>query len=179
MINHDLIIGIDPGAGGGIVYYKEGIVKAVRMPMVAKDMQEYLKYLKSISEFPIVFIESLAYRRSDRNYPGKDFQIQKMLSHYERLCTTMQLTDILYIPVFPVTWQTYLHLKISKEEEHDERKRRYKIAAQHYYPKLKVTLWNCDALLLIEFGRRKLKFDMDWIIDKLPEGFNRKSGMVF
>ena len=67
-----------------------------------------------------------------------------------------------------------LQIREKKTEEKTERKNRYKDAAQHYYPEIKATLWNADAVLLMHFGRLKKQNDPKWIIQNLPSDIVRK-----
>mgnify|MGYP000030047758 FL=1 len=78
-----------------------------------------------------------------------------------------EIEDIPYIQVHPMTWQSTLKLR-KQDEEKTERKNRYKRAAQHYYPTIKATLWNADALLIMHAGRLKLQNDPDWVRQNLP-----------
>ena len=84
-----------------------------------------------------------------------------------------QLKDIMAVEgippclVHPISWQTYLKLR-KKNEDKTERKNRYKDAAGHYYPEVKPTLWNADAILLMHFGRLKQQREPEWIKENLP-----------
>jgi len=173
-----VIIGIDPGASGGIAYFVNGTAKAVRMPKAVRDLQDFLRYLKSLGSC-IAFMEHIQFRPQDSLTPGKQFGIVKMLGQYERLTATLQANDITVIWVYPKTWQSYLNLKVNREENKTERKGRYKAAAQAYYPAVKATLWNSDALLLLEFGRRKFAFDIDWITEQLSKRYRDSDKNLF
>lgn len=163
------IIGIDPGAGGGIALYnyKAGI-SVVKMPKNVTDLSAYLKYIKDTYENPLCFVEKVsAWRGEELDSPGKSFGINKMLANFEQLKTVLTLTGIPYVQVYPISWQSALHLR-KKGEEKKDRKNRYKAAAASYYPEIKVTLWNSDALCIAHFGRLKFNTDIDWIKDRLP-----------
>ena len=102
---------------------------------------------------------------------GKAFGMMKLIKNFDRLKDAMKINDIGYIEVHPTTWQNYLGLKLPKgqEEEKKDRKNRYKAVAQEQYPNVKVNLKNCDALLMITFGIRKLQNDIEYILNNLPD----------
>ena len=61
----DCIIGIDPGASGGIVTWRPNeVAKAIKMPKDLNSLADYLKYIKSVSH-PLVFLEKLSVRPED------------------------------------------------------------------------------------------------------------------
>ncbi len=167
MIKFDKYIGIDAGANGAIAYISEGgIVKTVSMPESVEALYEYLKYLKETSKNPICCLEKVNVWRQDANM-GKTFGIEKLKKSYNEISMALKLVKIPFIPVPPVTWQSYLHLAI-RGEDYTERKRRFKTVAQSKYPQIKVTLTNADALLLMTFIALKNQREPDWIERKLP-----------
>lgn len=188
-----LIIGIDCGANGAISTHYNGKTTVVKMPVEFKKFLKYMKELKTITENIIVFIEKVQMRPSDMQ-GGKGFNIQKMMNHYTGLINGMDVLDISYIEVHPVTWTNSLKL-VRKEEDgvnyrmhrlykkspnkypeelkkslaqiKQARKNRYKKVAQNKFPHIKATLWNCDALLLLYFGFTKIQLDKDYIKDNI------------
>lgn len=173
-MDFDTIIGIDPGASGGIAVYRLNTpLKAVKMPKDINDFKEFLEYWQSIGK-PIVFIEKLSIRPDDimmngeKANMGKMFRIQKMTGNYEALKTTMQIIGMPYVMVHPMKWQNGLKLRIKGEEKAD-RKKRYKDVAQNIYPEVKATMWNCDALLIMHFGRMVIKSNPKYLTDNLSQ----------
>lgn len=170
------IIGIDPGAAGGIAVYIEGLpVKAMKSPKDVSDLSDLLNYYRE-NYTPIVFLEKLSVRPDDvtadggKPNMGKLYRIQRMMANYEHLKAIIEATGIPYVMVHPMTWQTKLGLRErGVKEEKAERKRRYAEMAGKLYPGIKVTLWNADALLIMQFGRWALENDMKWITVNLPE----------
>lgn len=162
------ILGIDPGASGGIALYnyKAGIT-AVKMPKNISDLSEYLTYVKETYEKPLCFIEKVSSFRQDTDEPGKRFGIEKMLANYEQLKTCLTIAKIPFVQVYPQSWQHGLNLR-KKGESKSDRKNRYKAAAAQYYPEVKTTLWNSDALCIVQFGRMKINTDIDWVLERLP-----------
>lgn len=183
-LNIDCIIGIDPGASGGLAMWTPNSdVKIAKMPKDLMDLRAYFEYAKEIAKNPIVFVEKVQMRPDDilpasspdehKANMGKAYRIQKMLEGFQKLKTIIEFADIPYIQVHPMSWQSYLHLR-KKGEDKKDRKNRYKAAASEYYPKIKATLWNSDALLLLHFGRTKKQNDSQWILENLPERIHSK-----
>ena len=169
-ITVECIIGIDPGASGGIAIFRPNEkTMAFKIPASIEKLNDFLKYQKEITPYCMAFIERVGtfWDDSKEENKGKQFRIQKLISQYAEIKSILTINKIPYIQVYPVTWQTYLRIKQSGEEK-QARKNRFKRIAQKRYPEVSVTLWNSDALLLVEFGRSKLQFDVDWIIKQIP-----------
>jgi len=174
----DCIIGIDPGSSGGIVVWRPNhALKAVKMPKDLQDLKEFLEYYKEISN-PIIFLEKLTVRPDDVTVEngvanmGKMYRIQKMMQNFEQLKTTVIYLDMPFVLVNPMKWQNDLKLRIKikgKREEKADRKKRFKEIAARLYPDLKATLWNCDATLIVHFGRYILKNNSNWVLENLPQ----------
>ena len=174
----DCIVGIDPGANGGIVCWRPNHkTTAVRMPKELNELKEYLEYLKGICS-PLIFLEKLSVRPDDVSCGeggvnmGKMYRIQKMIGNYEQLKTTITLCGIPFCMVHPMKWQNELHLRIVRKGFHEEkadRKRRFKEAAAKLYPDIKATLWNSDATLIMHFGRYILQNNIGWVRENLPK----------
>lgn len=176
----DCIIGIDPGANGGIVTWRPNYnLRAIKMPKDITKIRDYLNEIKTYTH-PIVFIEKLSIRPDDVMVGqdgvnlGKLYRIQNMMQNYESLKAIIAACDIPFCMVAPMKWQSTLKLRKPKlsgkaKEEKADRKRRYKDIAGKLYPELKATLWNSDATLIMHFGRYMLVNDMNWVRSNLPE----------
>lgn len=167
-MRYDCVVGIDPGASGGIVTWREGHrLTAARMPKDLQELGKYLLYLKSVCN-PIVFVEKINLRPDDvvveagSANMGKAFRVQKMVENFAQLKSTVAMCGIPYALVHPLTWQSRLNLKKSGEGK-AERKKRYKLAAERCYPELTATLWNADACLIMHFGKNELMADSKWL----------------
>jgi len=165
-MKYDLIIGIDPGKGGGISTLYEGVAKAFKMPYSHQEMKDFFKYLNGVSENSICFLEKVQLRPDDMQ-GGKAFQIQKMLNHFQQLRTMLFVSEIKYVMVHPRTWQKSLNLLSIKNESKNDRKNRYKLSAKNRFKMLKVTLKNCDALLLLSYGFFILKTEPEKVENTL------------
>ena len=170
------VIGIDPGANGGIAVFIPGKnVKAVKMPKDLTELCDFFAYYRENFK-PIVFLEKLSIRpddvsvQGDRAAMGKLYRIQKMMANYEHLKALIATAGIPYVMVHPGKWQTTLKLRVrGQKEDKAQRKHRYQQHAGNLYPGIKVTLWNADALLLMHFGRYVLVNNPKWVKEQLPE----------
>jgi len=178
MKDYKMIIGIDPGSNGSIVYMKmkDGetpeLPVSVKMPKDFKDINAYLKEITEGFDRSICFIEKVGMNPSDM-VGGKAFGIQKLLRNFEFLKAALIENNVGFIQVHPQTWQSQLKLKLprieAKKESKTERKNRYKRIAQQYFPATEIRLWNSDALLLVYFGHMKLTTDEQYIRENCPE----------
>lgn len=171
------VIGVDPGANGGIAVYIPGYnVKTVRMPKDLADLHGLFKYFAE-NYRPCVFIEKVNVRVDDlREGKGKEamaklFRIQKMIANYEHLKAIIEASGIPFVMVHPQKWISYLGLRGETKmgETKRERKARYKAFAASKYPGVKVTLWNADALNIMHFGRAALVECPKWVKANLPK----------
>lgn len=163
------IIGIDPGKQGGIGFHNDSKAYAVKMPPTVPEINKYLKYIIETYQNPIIFIEKVqAFKTDNDDSSGKMFGINKMLANYNQLLTVIQLLEIPYVEVYPISWQTTLKLKIKKDKRtKTERKRSYKEFAQSKFPLLKVNLATSDSLCLVQFGIEKWENDFSWIKERI------------
>jgi len=175
-ITINCVIGIDPGANGGIAIFVPGRnTKVAKMPKDITELRDFFAYYKENFK-PIVFLEKLSVRpddvmvQGDRAAMGKIYRIQKLMANFEHLKAFAETAGIPYVMVHPMTWQTSLKLRVrGQHEEKADRKHRYQEHAGKLYPGIKVTLWNADALLLMHFGRWVLVNNPKWVKEQLPE----------
>lgn len=170
------VIGVDPGALGGIAVFIPGQnPRVVKMPKDIRELADFFAYYKENYK-PIVFLEKLSVRpddvmvQGDKAAMGKMYRIQKMLGNFEHLKAIIETAGIPYVLCHPLSWQTKLKLRVRGEhEEKADRKRRYADHAAKLYPGVKVALWNSDAILLMHFGRWALVNEPNWVKANLPE----------
>lgn len=175
-IKINCVIGIDPGANGGIAIFIPGMnVKVAKMPKDMADLRDFFTYYMENYK-PIIFLEKLSVRPDDivadgsKANMGKLYRIQRMMANFEHLKALAEATGIPYVMVHPASWQTKLKLRIrGVHEEKSVRKHRYQEYAASLYPGVKVTLWNADALLIMHFGRWALVNEPKWVKANLPE----------
>lgn len=175
-IKINCVIGVDPGANGGIAIYLPGQnARVAKMPKDMTDLRDFFEYYRDNYK-PIIFLEKLSIRPDDvmatdsRANMGKMYRIQKMMANYEHLKALAETVGIPYVMVHPLSWQTKLKLRVRGEKmEKAERKHHYQEKAASLYPEIKVTLWNADALLIMHFGRWALINEPKWVKQQLPE----------
>ena len=175
-ITINCVIGVDPGANGGLAIYLPGQTpKVAKMPKDISELRDFFAYYRDNYK-PIVFLEKLSVRPDDvtaqdsKANMGKLFRIQKMMANFEHLKAIIEMAGIPYVMVHPLTWQTKLKLRVRGEhEEKALRKKRYVMKAAATYPGVNVTLWNADALLIMHFGRWALVNDPKWVKSNLPQ----------
>lgn len=178
MFDFNAVIGIDPGAQGGLAVFIPGQrVKTVKMPKEVRDLRDFFEYYADNFK-PIVFLEKLSVRPDDiKDNPGKIYRIQRMLANFEHLKAIMESEGVPYVLVHPMSWQTRLGLRVKgQHEEKAARKKRYRATAERLYPAVKTTLWNSDALLIMHFGRKVLIDDVKWVLANLP-GYIKGNGL--
>lgn len=166
---YDFIIGIDPGANGGIATSDGSSVRVAKMPRDTAELMRILEYAKETYAHPIVFIEKLNIRRDDLS-GGKVFRIERLIANQANLKMLVHVAGLPYAEIHPLTWQSRLKLRM-KGEESPARKRRYKDVAQSLYPQCKVTMANCDALLIMRCAAQILdssaRKDARWLSDNI------------
>lgn len=167
-ITIDCIIGIDPGKNGGIAVWRPNHkTEVIKMPDDLMDLRQWFDYMKTICR-PLVFVEKVQLRPDDiTDNPGKAFRVQKLLSEFEKLKMIIAMCDVPFVLVHPLKWQNGLKLRV-KGEEKPERKKRYQRVAADYYPDVRATLWNADAIMIMHFGRYILHNDPRWVLENLP-----------
>ena len=169
-LNFDCIIGCDPGVNGGLAIWRPNQpLQTIKMPKDLSELRSYLKYIKEITKNPIVFLEKVQLRPDDiTDNPGKAFRIQQLLMAFQTMKDYIEVEGVPYVMMHPMVWQSTLKLRKQAEDKR-ERKNRYKAAAEHYYPGLKATLWNADAVLIMHAGRVKLQYEPQWVLSNIPE----------
>lgn len=162
------IFGIDPGYSGAISKWSDDRIESWYMPREFEKLCDFFSYQAEICTNPLIFLEKVQMWRNDANFvngksTGKIFSIDKMLTQYGDLRSAIRTRNLPFIEVHTWSWQKYLSIWI-KGEEKKIRKNRYKDIAKGYFPAINVTLKNADSLLLVEFGKKKIKYDPLWCL---------------
>lgn len=153
-----IIAAIDPGKSNGAMAVLNDTIKLYKMSKIenAYNLVEIFKYYKAIDPEFTVFVEKQSLRKTDDRFIA--FALQKLFDNYRMILDSISVTGVNYVEVHPRTWQSVLKLVIKNSKETDkERKNRYKETAQAWFPEVKATAWNQDALLLLEYARRLKK----------------------
>lgn len=151
-----IIIGIDPGEKGGIAVLDDAgrVIDVTKMPATPQDILHYLNEQYKLAESegcPIVcYMEKVG-----QGMPG---QSSKATATFARHCGHLDMVLLaLGIPtntITPNVWEKSYQLGSSKGFSKTQWKNKLKAKAQQMFPKVKMTLAICDALLLAEYGRK-------------------------
>lgn len=149
-----VIIGIDPGANGGIaVGHDDGRLIAVApMPATPKDLLDCLAEIHDDTSKEYGEIE--AYLEKVQGMPGQGgmamFTFGKGFGHLEMALLALNIKTN---EVTPQKWQKHFQLGSStKCASKTEWKNKLKAKAQQLFPNEKVTLKTADALLIYQYG---------------------------
>ena len=145
-----IIIGLDPGASGGMAVLGDCEVTTLKFDtMTPREIYDELWDL-SLLGLPVK-----AYLEKVHGMPGCRGQFEFGVK-YGWLQMALIAARIPFELVPPQTWQRGVGMAGLKGEKAD-RKRQLKARAQELFPSIKVTLSDADALLIAEYGRRKLR----------------------
>jgi len=150
------IIGIDPGANGALAFSDEKgpIVHKTNTtePMDAlEDARPYVHNPQGMPDF-----RAVAYVEEVGGYIGKPqpgsamFKFGRQYGYWLGLLKAMGCRTIL---VKPQAWQKGISGVQGKKGQ--DRKRALRDEAARRFPGIKVTLDNCDALLIMDYGQRQ------------------------
>lgn len=164
----ETFVGIDPGSGGGVAFYGNGRIHAVKMPKELSELQNYLRYIRDTFPNVVVFVENVQAWQSDDDAGGKKYGINKMLKSLNQITSTLTLIDMVFVPVYPVSWQSTCGLRIrGLKETQSEKKNRFKSYVENCFPEIPWTLATADAGCLVQFGLMKYENEPDWIWPKM------------
>lgn len=170
---------VDPGkSNGGVARWIDGKVNTFPLSKLTsyESIVDFFKSLVEGASLPLLVIEQITTFQGDipgsnitpqerSRIIGRMYQMNKLKDHYVELISAIKLAHIPFIPVMPIHWQKYISVHIPGED-YEIRKHRLRDIAKDIYPGHKIVGWNADALLMIEFLRRKLKYDQRWILQK-------------
>lgn len=160
-----MIIGIDPGASGGIAWKDgEGAYGCIAMPKTSCDIRDALIDLAVCRDTTIVYIEKVGQHRQG-NDASSSVKFGRNCALLEGILITLFLKTI---EVPPTRWLNALGVtqptkrvkgenrpKKSKEQlaaERAERKHKTQDMMQKRYPTCKITLKTADAMALVAYG---------------------------
>ena len=143
-----IIIGIDPGKSGSLAIINGKSVMVKKMPETPKDLFDFVNKFKGK--------DVLCYLEKVGGLPGMGgsamFNFGKGYGHLEMVLIA---NDIKFITVTPQVWQKYFQIGTTKSKAGKDWKNILKAKAQQLFPKIEVTLWSADALLIAEYGMNK------------------------
>lgn len=145
-----LILGIDPGALGGIAVLDidGNVVSLTKMPDTPQDI---LDYLRQYSADGVCYMENVG-----NGMPGQSSKATATFArHNGHLEMALLSLGIKTNMVTPAKWMKSFQLGSSRDYSKTEWKNRLKSKAQQLFPREKVTLCVSDALLIAEYGRKQ------------------------
>ena len=152
-----MILGIDPGASGGVAYKLPNSTAACfSMPETDGDLAGELSSMLDKLPAAVCYMEDLV-KYTGRNMPSSAMAVYaRNFGYIEGLLTGL---NVKIIRVKPQEWQKGLGLGTSRGGTKTEWKNKLKGEAQRLFPHLRrqITLKTSDALLILEYGMRKAK----------------------
>lgn len=144
------IIGIDPGASGGIAWITNGKACVEKMPDTLADLWDLIDDISGRKWSNHGVTEIKAYLEQVHSSPQMGvksaFTFGNGFGHLEMALTA---AGIPFERVRPQVWQKAMGCMTGGDKNVSKRK------AQELFPNLKCTHATSDALLIAEFGRRK------------------------
>lgn len=156
-----MIIGIDPGASGGMACLKIGGEFAVTtMPKTEWDILEWLccHANSTIRDDTVAYIELVGGFMGGNTEDNPHVNVAaahtmfKFGQSYGMLRMACCAIGIRLIEAVPKTWQKVVGCPRMRGETKTEHKNRLKGKAQQLFPKVHVTLNTADALLIAYYG---------------------------
>ena len=140
------IIAIDPGSGGALAFITDAsdFSEAYKCPSTTRGMFEVYNHCVSACYIdgmkPIVVVEKVWAFPTDARSNAFNFGV-----NYGKWLGIISSSNIKPILVTPKKWQK-AYQPLSKDKP--SRKRELKQIASEMFPEIRVTLYNCDALLI-------------------------------
>ena len=143
-----VVMAIDPGASGAISWSSEDRLDVVKMPDTPLGILSQIREICDGHERGdvVCWLEDVGH-----GLPGQSSSATaKFARHNGHLEMALLSVGAKIVKVTPSKWEKQLGIGKSTECGKPEWKRRLKQKAQELYPQFKVTLVNCDALLLLD-----------------------------
>lgn len=147
-----IIIGIDPGASGGIAVLEDSHIETHNMPDTFPDI--YNLFADITGTHPgkdfLAVLEDVGH-----GMPGQSSKATAMFArHNGHIEMALYSLGIRAFKVTPQKWQKHYSNSLGKSSGYEKRewKNKLKGLAQQMFPSEKVTLKNADAILLAYYG---------------------------
>jgi hypothetical protein len=153
MKNETAVIAIDPGASGGFAVWtpRDRRITLHAMPDNDERICKILRDVKTDWPDTRVYLELVGGYIQGKERPGsRMFNFGDGYGYLRGCCDMAGMPPQL---ITPQKWQK--PLSVPQGLTGPVRKRWLHQEAQRHFPKLKITLKTCDALLLLEFVRRE------------------------
>ena len=154
------LVAIDPGATGGVAFQRQGQpAEAVAMPKTEGDLVALLRELAVDPANTVAFVEAVG------GYAGSQQPGSRMFTfgrNFGFILGVLQTLGVRVELVRPQRWQKALALGTASGcSTKTIWKNKLKASAQRLYPHLRVTLQSADALLILEYGRKVRRVDVE------------------
>jgi hypothetical protein len=146
-----IVLGIDPGASGGLAIVQGGhgiysVSDAVKMPATDADLW---RFVNDCADADLCILEKV------HAMPGQGVSSTfKFGASWGTLRMAVIAAGIPLEEVTPRKWQPAIGVPSKKGETKTQHKNRLKARAQELFPGLKITHATADALLLAVYGLR-------------------------
>lgn len=159
------ILGVDPGASGGIAMLHEGFEPlAWKMPETEKDLIDLFRsivsghtviaYMEAVHAFPGSGPVCPACKRPRAQGTTSTFAFGKNYGFLRGVLVTL---GIPLIDVSPMKWKKALGLNFTAQDTKTDKKNGSKQLAQQWWPGIKITHAISEALLIAAYGRQVSK----------------------
>jgi len=155
-----ITVAIDPGVNGGVVWkdLNTGEVATIKMPETPEQVTSLLLMIYKLHEGAHELYLELPPLFTGRNIPGS--AIGKLMLNTGVLWGAAVAIGYKTTVLSPKAWQKEHPILGAKAKQTTTQwKNRLKDHAQSLFPQIKVTLWNADALLLLDVGLRHTRKD--------------------
>ena len=148
-----IIIGIDPGAGGAIVTWNNGLDVIKKCPNSAEKMHDIVSHIMNSSWVDgdgkaVAYLEKVWARPT--NAVRAAFHFGENYGRWQGVLATHRIPIIYVLPTKWIKyWENRLEIKLPKE--YRDKKKALKEVASNYTDK-RVTLINADAILITLYG---------------------------
>lgn len=154
MIEENKIITIDCGVSGAVAFKPHNEESKIYVEKIKVSFNDLTEQFWNHAG-AVAFVETQHLRKIDCQ-TGRWHNIHKLCLHYQRIKDALECCDIVVNELSPVKWQKQFNLK---KLSYKDRKKELKNHAEKIFLDQKITLWNCDALLMMDYiiNKKKLK----------------------
>ena len=151
-----IIIGIDPGAAGGIAVLNGTKLTAYNMPETYPDIYNFFGSIckQYAGEERVAVMEDVGH-----GMPGQSSKATAVFArHNGHLEMALYALGIRVVKVTPQKWMKHYSNSLGRSKDYEKRdwKNKLKGLAQQMFPTEKVTLKNADAILIANYGAETL-----------------------
>jgi len=152
------MIAIDPGKNGGIAWTDlDGTLNTIKMPDTIGSLVDKLREIRAAGSFEAVLEKVGGFIEGSQMPASKAFVFGE---NYGAVQAALSALGYRYTLIAPQKWQKPLSLgtKASAGGSHAW-KVKLKAEAQRRFPSVEVTLWNADALLILDYALHERRGD--------------------